>query len=106
MTRFLAIRSARAAVHGASLPWWAYRRRRLARLTAAANALAAKEIEEAQHIEDQAVWVVELSGGFIIGREAFRRDRDASLAEDAGTAAEPRSGGSPGPEGIAQGEVA
>ncbi len=35
-----------------------------------------------------------------------RRDRDASLAEDAGTAAEPRSGGSPGPEGIAKGEVA
>lgn len=29
------------------------------------------------------------------------RDSDASLAEDAGTAAEPRSGGSPGPEGIA-----
>lgn len=31
-----------------------------------------------------------------------RRDRDASLAEDAGTAAEPRSGGSPDPKGIAQ----
>ncbi|RYG87022.1 MAG: hypothetical protein EON59_08550 [Alphaproteobacteria bacterium] len=30
------------------------------------------------------------------------RDRDASLAEDAGTAAEPRSGGSPGLQGIAQ----
>lgn len=35
-------------------------------------------------------------------RVGFSRDSDAGSAEDAGTAAEPRSGGSAGPQGIAQ----
>lgn len=100
ISRFLTVRAARAMVFADDLPWWTFRRRQ-AHWSAVGHAVAAREIEEGKHVTEQAVWVVELDRGFIVGREAFQRDSDRS-----GEASETHSGStegeSAGPKDIAQ----
>jgi hypothetical protein len=73
VSHYLTVRAARALYHGTQLPWWAAIRRAKAKWSAVAHAVAAKEIEEAAHVSDQAVWLVEINDGVIFGREGHRR---------------------------------
>ena len=72
IVRFLTVRASRALINGNRLPWWSFRQRRTARLAGIAHALMVEEIEKAQHVQEQAVWVVDIDGGMIFGREARR----------------------------------
>lgn len=103
VSRYLAVRAARALANGATLPWWAFIRRKKAMWSGFGAALAAKDIEEAEHVTDQAVWVIDLKDGIIIGREAFRCDSDQSPKGEDAVAASSRSDASAGPEDIAHG---
>lgn len=82
VSRFLTVRAARALVNTSKLPWWAFRRRRIGYLSAVIEAHIAKMIEDAQHVTDQAVWLVDLDGGVIIGREAFRTPTPTEAPHD------------------------
>ena len=82
VSRFLVVRAARALVNTSKLPWWAFRRRRIGYLSANVHAQIATEIENGQHVTDQAVWLVDLDGGIIIGREAFRAPTPTEAPHD------------------------
>ncbi len=82
VSRFLTVRAARALVNTSKLPWWDFRGRRAGKLSAIVHAQIAKEIEDAQHVTDQAVWLLDLNGGVIIGREAMRNPTPTEVSHD------------------------
>jgi len=65
VTTFLIVRAARAIQRCSALPWWCFGKRFLARWSATMSAETAKAIEEAQHHEDQARFITEITGGHL-----------------------------------------
>ena len=78
ISRFLTVRAARALYRASSLPWWQFWQRRRTTWSAVGLTIAAREIESGEHVEDNAVWVVDIKEGVICAREAFLRDSDRS----------------------------
>ena len=60
ISRYLAVRAARAMVRRSQMPWWRLIGRRKAAWAAAGLAIAAEEIERGEHIREQSHWIAEL----------------------------------------------
>lgn len=74
IAHYLVVRAGRALLNGGNVPWWAFYRRARHRWAAVGHAIIAREIESGDHVTDQAVWLVELKDGVIIGRCAEREN--------------------------------
>jgi len=107
VVHYLTVRAGRAALRHERLPWWAFKQRALARWSAAGCVIAAQEIEQALHVEEQSLWLVNIDEGVILAREASRRDSDGSpeggdacgsVHDSAGRQASPEQGSPPPPE--------
>lgn len=74
ISRFLAIRSSRALVRYTETPWWRPLERLKLRWAAAGASVAAGDIENGKHHEDQAAWITELGQGYlrIVPRDSDR----------------------------------